>query len=319
MIEKLPKATKTKNRALIVEGGGMKGAFAGGALAVMSQIHPVKNYDLIVAVSSGACSAAYFATEPNPSKDEIEHSLKVWRHELTGRKLISLLNPLKGKTLLNQDYLVDELFGDRYPLKSERLDERGATLLYIALTNLTTLEPEYVRATSENVLPLLKTAISLPIATKGRRKFDGQMYTDGGISDPIPIQAVLNAGYTDITVVLNQPRYKLSNPYGWLLSWMSFPKHPKAAKYLMTEHHRRYNNAKNLLVEPPRGVRMRIVDPRHKLPAHLVTTKEAELNHTVDMGMDAAHRAFMETVVESKVHPLEILAQRLRKIFALGG
>ena len=44
----LPKAKKGK-RALLVEGGGMKGAFAGGVLHSLNCILPAKNFDLVLA------------------------------------------------------------------------------------------------------------------------------------------------------------------------------------------------------------------------------------------------------------------------------
>ena len=53
----LPRA-KGKKRALLVEGGGMKGAFSGGALHALHTFRSSEQYDLILAVSSGACSAA---------------------------------------------------------------------------------------------------------------------------------------------------------------------------------------------------------------------------------------------------------------------
>ncbi|HNI27333.1 MAG TPA: patatin-like phospholipase family protein, partial [Leptospiraceae bacterium] len=59
----LPKAKKKNSTALIVEGGGMRGAFAGGALSAMCKYYPSKNFDLMLGVSAGSCSLAYYATE----------------------------------------------------------------------------------------------------------------------------------------------------------------------------------------------------------------------------------------------------------------
>ena len=67
-----------KKRALLVEGGGMKGAFSGGALHALHSFRHSEEYDLILAISSGACSAAYYATTANTDGEQLEnHNPKV--------------------------------------------------------------------------------------------------------------------------------------------------------------------------------------------------------------------------------------------------
>jgi predicted patatin/cPLA2 family phospholipase len=48
-----------RKTALIVEGGAMRGAWAAGVLAFLHETGR-RQYDLVYAASSGACSAAYF-------------------------------------------------------------------------------------------------------------------------------------------------------------------------------------------------------------------------------------------------------------------
>jgi predicted patatin/cPLA2 family phospholipase len=273
----------------------MRGAFTGGALASMAHAYPSHNYDLVVGVSSGACAAVYYVTEPPGNPVAIHRFLQVWRFELHGSKLMSYLNLLRGRQFLDQNYLIDELFGKRYPVKRERLDEKNTTPLFVAVSNLDTLEPEYIRATGENLFILLKAATSLPIATRGRRTLGKHEYTDGGVLDPLPVQAVLDAGYEDITVVLTTPRFHIHTPIGPLLSRLCYPWNRDAARKLSQHMHVQHRNSYKLINNPPKGVRMRIIDPKHSLPARMLDTNILLLNHTVDMGMQAAHEAFANT------------------------
>jgi predicted patatin/cPLA2 family phospholipase len=110
---------RPNQKVLLVEGGGMKGSFAGGVLTSFNLNYPAQNFDLIVAVSSGACSAAYYASTPEPQPIQSEELLNIWRFELAGSKLISIFNPFKGKTLLDQNYLVDDLFGKNIQFKKK--------------------------------------------------------------------------------------------------------------------------------------------------------------------------------------------------------
>ncbi len=283
---------KNKGRALIVEGGGMRGAFTGGALAAMTVHHPSRNFDLVVGVSSGSCAAAYYVTESSQSMVLMLANLNMWRYELTGSRLISFFNPLRGKTFLNQEYLVDHLFGNKYRLHREKLDEPGNVPFYIVVSNIETLKPEYIKASSSNIFTLLKASTSMPIATKGKRNLDGKTYTDGGVLDPLPVQAVIDAGYTDITVVLTNPRSYRSKAIGKLLSKLSYPFHGRLAKMLNSVHHVMHINAYEIINRPPRGVKIRIIDPDSASPARMITRSEKKLNATVDMGFEAAMKAF---------------------------
>src|SRR5258708_34012234 len=50
---------RRRQTALIVEGGAMRGAWAAGVLAYLHESGR-RQYDVVYAASSGACSAAYF-------------------------------------------------------------------------------------------------------------------------------------------------------------------------------------------------------------------------------------------------------------------
>ena len=54
----------------------MRGAWAAGVLAFLQERHP-RQYDLVYAASSGACSAAYFVT------GAFQPGLTIWRDDGT--------------------------------------------------------------------------------------------------------------------------------------------------------------------------------------------------------------------------------------------
>ncbi|MCB1302720.1 MAG: patatin-like phospholipase family protein, partial [Leptospiraceae bacterium] len=85
----LPPAKKKKTRALIVEGGGMRGAFAGGVLAAMNRFYPSVHFDIVVGVSAGSCSAAYYVTEAPNDLESTIRNLNVWRYELSDGRFLS--------------------------------------------------------------------------------------------------------------------------------------------------------------------------------------------------------------------------------------
>lgn len=288
----LPKTNHKFSKALIVEGGGMRGAFAGGVLSAMCKYHPVDNFDLVVGVSAGSCSLAFYTVEDEKKLISKQTILDIWKNELDGSKFISLLNFLKGKKPLDQKYLIDYLLGEKYKIESNKFHHKDTVPFYVVVSNLQTLVPDYIRASKENILQLLKAATSLPIATKGKEWIGQNLYSDGGVMDPIPVKAVIEAGYRDITVILNKSRNHFSKPVGKLVSYISFPTLPEVRKFLNERHHIAYNAAKEIINNPPKGIKIKILDPVHNTSVGLTTTNKKSLIQTVNHGWEVAYRMF---------------------------
>ncbi len=287
---KLPIA-KGNKRALLVEGGGMKGAFAGGVLHGLNSVLTAKNFDLVVGVSSGACSAAYYVTMDKPEPEKSKNALSVWYKELSGRQLISLFHPLRGKTFLDQEYLIDFIFREKVRLESENFETNGLPEFRIAVSNLQSHSIEYVKATTSNVFDLLKAATSLPIATRGKHKLEGVTYSDAAILNPLPLQDLIEAGYKDITVVMNSPMERVSEPLGFLTGLLAFPRNWKLSKLMREFHHHHFNDARRIAKEPPAGVKIHTIAPDDSLPVGLVTTIGQKLKETVDLGVQKGEDA----------------------------
>ncbi|TGK62012.1 patatin family protein [Leptospira wolffii] len=290
----LPKFNKKrKGRALIIEGGGMRGSFAGGALASLASLHSPEEFDLVVAVSSGSCSAAYYVTQPNPSEEEIEQALDIWRVDLAGNRLISFWNLLYGKRILDQEYLIRNIFQEKLPIRTEVLNKKKTVPFYVALSSFESFRPVYLRATSENLFPLLKAATSLPIATTGFGNVEGGIYTDGGVLDPVPVEAVLDAGYKEITTVLTKPIHFYQKPTRPWFGNLAFPKSPEMGRMLVAQRHTMYNRAMQILKNPPNGIRFKIIAPETELPAGRMTTNAELLRKTVQLGIEQGKKILL--------------------------
>ncbi|WP_209452040.1 patatin-like phospholipase family protein [Leptospira ryugenii] len=290
---KLPEAKGTK-RALLVEGGGMKGAFSGGVLHSLNQFFGAKNFDLVVGVSSGACSAAYYVTMKYPEPEKSKRALSVWYRELSGRKLISVFHPLKGKTFLDQEYLVDFIFRKKVRLESEFLEKNGLPEFRIAVSNLHSHSIEYVKATSNNIFELLKAATSLPIATRGRQWLEGKLYSDAAILNPLPVQDLIEAGYKEIVVILNSPIQHISKPLGLFTGMFAFPRNWKIAKLMRRLHHHHFNFGRKIASDPPEGVTIHTIAPDQLLPVKLTTTARESLFQTVQLGAQKGEEAALK-------------------------
>src|SRR5437763_4773634 len=92
--------TRTKV-ALVVEGGGLRGAFAVGVLRVLLQHFGPEYFDAVFAVSSGVFAATYFVANQG---EEMEST---WRFRVFGNQLVNHWNWIRRQPVLRLDYLID--------------------------------------------------------------------------------------------------------------------------------------------------------------------------------------------------------------------
>lgn len=269
----------------------MKGAFAGGALHALHTYRSSQHYDLILAISSGACSAAYYATTPEKESAALEHNIRIWRQDLTGWKMISPLNPLIGRSFLDQGYLIDYLFTHKYPINRDWLADKRSTPFYIAVTSMKRHSVEFLKATPDNLNDLLKAATSLPVATHGQHPMNGEQYSDAAILNPLPVEELIRAGYTDITVVLNSPLKSFSPPVPRWLAALAFPGHIMG-DLMHRNHHIGYNRGRKIIADPPAGIKFHLAAPDQDLAVGLTGTSTADLNAAVDQGYLKGLQAF---------------------------
>ncbi|MGP8199335.1 MAG: patatin family protein [Limisphaerales bacterium] len=274
--------------ALIVEGGAMRGAWAAGVLAYLQECGR-RQYDLVYAASSGACSAAYFVA------DMWEPGLAIWRE--LACNVVRKSNFLRRKPIIDLAYLMDYIIRKRVPLSVEVL-QKMTTHFFIVLTDCHTGEPVYFRACDDRVFAALRATSSMPLATRGFDYVDGQPYADGGVADPIPLQRAIQDGATDITVVLtHNPAFRLKPVPHWM-GRLAYPDFPKVAEVWTARQNVHYNAALDLMKQPPAGVRIQVFRPFRPLPVGSFSVKSKEIAAALILGHDEALRQ-ME-VVEAK-------------------
>jgi predicted patatin/cPLA2 family phospholipase len=264
--------------ALIVEGGAMRGAWAAGVLAYLQE-RGRRQYDLVYAASSGACSAAYFVA------DMWEPGLTIWRELACNVVLKS--NFLRRKPIIDLAYLVDHVIRKRVPLSVEAL-QKAPTKFFIVLTDCHSGEPVYFHVCDDRVFAALRATASMALATRGFDFVDGKPYADGGVADPIPLRRAIQDGATDITVVLtHNPAFRLKPTPRWV-GKLAYPEFPEVARVYSARQNVNYNAALDLMKQPPPGVRIRVFRPLRQLPVGSFTVEPKQIAAALTMGHDEA-------------------------------
>jgi len=267
-----------RKTALIVEGGAMRGAWAAGVLAYLHE-RGRRQYDLVYAASSGACSAAYFVA------DMWDTGLTIWRE--LACNVVRKSNLLRRKPIIDLAYLVDHVIRTRAPLSVEAL-QKADTKFYIVLTDCLTGEPVYFHACDDRVFAALRATSSMALATRGFDFVDGKPYADGGVADPIPVRRAIADGATDITVVMtHNPDFRLKPVPRWM-GKVAYPEFTMVARVWTARQNLHYNAALDLMKQPPAGIRIRVFRPFRPLPVGSFTIEPKLIAAALLLGHDEA-------------------------------
>lgn len=171
--------TDFSRNALVVEGGGMRGAFTSGVLDAFLQ-QRFNPFDLYVGVSSGSTNVANYLTgqQGRTLTFYIDHSLRP--------EFIDYKRFFKGGDLLDLKWMW-EIGEQEHPLDQQSLFCQNPDF-YMVLTHAKTGHAEYLRAGKDNLLNALRASSSIPVLTRHPVDIMGEPYFDGGVADALPVR-----------------------------------------------------------------------------------------------------------------------------------
>jgi predicted patatin/cPLA2 family phospholipase len=271
---------------IVVEGGGLRGAFCAGALQALAPLLP-RPADYVFATSSGAPSAAFYAL------GQIDRAVRLWERWTHASHLVSPRHLLRGRPIMDVDKLVNRFRGQE-PLEVERFAS-VPTQAIIAVTNCRAGQAEFLRMTERNAFPLLTATMALPFAYGKVITIDGQPYIDGGVCASIPIQPALERDIDDIIVLLTQPsayRKRLQSVAPSLLK-LAYPGYPDLV-HAIGQRSAGYNRQVELIARLEARRRVWVVRPKEVLPASRITRDRDRIMQSLELGRQAATAWFHE-------------------------
>lgn len=190
-------------RALVLSGGGCKGAFQVGALKKMIESDP-RGYDMMCGVSVGAINCAGLAMYGKDKFPEaVAYMEKVWREEVKTSAVhkrwfpFGKLHALWLKSVYDSSPL-RTFMGSHVDLK--RIRESGIAVA-VGAVSLETGAYQYGTQNNDDFIDWVLASSSFPIFLTPIQ-IGGQLWSDGGIKSTTPLGHAIKSGAEEIDVVL---------------------------------------------------------------------------------------------------------------------
>jgi predicted patatin/cPLA2 family phospholipase len=278
--------------ALVIDGGAMRGVFAGGVVAALKKLGFEDIFDMIVAVSSGTISALYFAS------GEAELASKVFYEDLASKRFINILK-FNPKKIVGIDYS-NQVFQKSKPIKE--IAVRGSrSKIFFGVTDPDTGKEVYLDIKKDNIncITAMHASSAVPLLHSKPVIIHNKQYLDGMIACGIPITPALQAGCTDILIIENMPIEKPNFLFSTLplrnLLFSLYRLHmtSSAKKALDSRKKRYYQTLDEIKTAQKRGVAIGIISP-DKLKINPLSINSKLLQKVAQEAREQTIRAFTQ-------------------------
>ncbi len=240
---------------LVLEGGGMKGAYTSGVLDFFLE----KNLEFssCYGVSAGAANLCSFLSK---QKRRGFRSLT----EYMGNKRISgWYSMVTNGNIIDPDFTYDLV--PNYLLPFDRKTyEKYEGKAYAVVTNVETGKAEYLSMKEvDQAMEAVKASTALPLVFQ-IVTINGKKYLDGGLADSIPIQRSILEGNKKNVIVLTKEEGYIRKPSENLnLIRLRYYKYPKVYE-VMKERHLAYNETMEYIRLLQKEGKVFVLQPKEK-------------------------------------------------------
>ncbi len=255
--------------AIITSGGGMKCAYAAGALVALFKKLNITEPDIFLSASGSVGAMFYYLSG---QVDDIE---RIWLRYVPSANIVSLVPPK-----LNLDYVVDTILKQELPLDIEAL-KKTASKWIVPVTDLDTGQTLYINNdTWFDPYEVMRAAKAIPLLYGGAVRLGVHPYIDGGISANMAdlVHQARKAGATKILIISNSTRPTLGTRM--LLRGYSAVARPVIRELILKDiNEKQWDHM-------PSDEEIIVISPSYPLPTGMLTRTRRKVAETYQMGHD---------------------------------
>ncbi|SIO11842.1 patatin-like phospholipase family protein [Halodesulfovibrio marinisediminis] len=268
---------------LVLEGGGLRGNFTAGVLRHFTDMR--FDFSSVYGVSMGACNGANVVSK-QPERNRITNTRFV-----NDSRYLSYLRLLKGGDLFGMDFIFRDVPLHIVPIDYETFKTNPVNF-WIGVTDCHTGEAvmfeKGMLESRDDVLTVMRASASLPLVAKPV-EFNGAVYMDGGIANPIPLQQSLEHGEKPVVILTQQAGYRKGASKSVAVCKWRYPQFSGLIRVL--EHrHEQYNDMLATIEAKEKSGEIFVIRPESTLGVGRVCRDQRKLYELYDNGYTLARK-----------------------------
>ncbi|RYG73478.1 patatin family protein [Lentibacillus lipolyticus] len=269
---------------LMLEGGGMRCAFTIGVLDYF--LDRKLEFPFVATASAGALIGSSFVAKQRERNYQLLHALG------KNPDVISFKRMLQRRELFSMDLIFEKLANEQIPINFSSFLQAN-TRFIVGTTDINTGHPHFLDTFIDkyDLLQVIRASCSLPVLAPSI-DYQGKQLMDGGVSDPIPIQPLLDQGLKKYVVVLtrNKGYRKKATKLNWFFKHY-FKDKPELIK-LLRNRHLRYNDTMQKLLQMEQRNEVFIIQPEEPLAVSRIEKNSNKLEILYKQGYQEAEKNF---------------------------
>ncbi len=271
-----------KGIGLVCEGGGIRGIYTAGILDYF--IEQGLYFGFVSGVSAGAIVGASYVSKQK------KRALKTQLKYINDKRYMSLRNLLKTGNIFDSEFAYYKMSKELIPFDYETFKKTNIDF-HVGLFNCNTGETDFFNKSSfdsfDKVITVILASSSLPFLSK-EVEIDGNLYLDGGIDSPIPLDISLKNGNKKNVVILTQYKGYQKQPMKFK-PFISkyYLKYPYVAEGLF-KRHKLYNKIIERIEEMERNGEVYILRPSERMEVGRLERDTSKILELYNLGYEDA-------------------------------
>ncbi len=264
-----------KNKGLVLEGGGFRGMYTCGVIDVFMENHI--DFDQVVGVSAGAAFGC------NIKSRQIGRALRYNKRFCRDPRYSGLKSFIKTGDLYNKEFAYGIVPTILDPFDTKTFKENPIRFTLVC-TDIHTGKPIYHEIENGDATDIewIRASASIPIVSKPV-KLDGYELLDGGVSDSIPVNWMLERSSKTVVVLTRDKSYR-KKPMKYInLLKKAFKEYPKLQKALENRHIV-YNETLDRIEQLEREGRIFVIRPSKPIACAMIEKDPNHLQEIYDVG-----------------------------------
>lgn len=214
---------------LVLEGGAMRGLFSAGITDVWMEAGI--EFDGLIGVSAGAAFGC------NIKSRQPGRAIRYNKRFARDPRYSGWRSLWKSGDIFNAQFAYHEVPA-KYDIFDDKAFDNNPLPFYVVCTDVESGQPVYKQLSKTNYdcYEWIRASASMPVVSKVV-ELEGMKLLDGGITDSIPLEKMIELGYERNVVILTQPEGYVKKPNRLMpLIRLSLRKYPNAVKASRDRH-----------------------------------------------------------------------------------